>query len=92
MDFLHYSQYELYEMVGDFFESAAPPRDIHVYYWLAGPRFGFARNYFKFVLIGACVHALIRIVTTRNNNYFTFIILPIWHFSGGLRGHLRSKT
>jgi len=59
---------------------------------LAGPRFGFARNYFKFVLIGACVHALIRIVTTRNNNYFTFVILPIWHFSGGLSGHLRSKT
>jgi len=63
-----------------------------IYIILAGPRFGFARNDFKFVLIGACVHALIRIVTTRNNNYFTFVILPIWHFSGGLSGHLRSKA
>ncbi len=49
-----------------------------IYIILAGPRFGFARNDFKFVLICACV-ALIRSVTTRNNNYFTFVIRPIWH-------------
>ena len=29
---------------------------------LAGPRFGFARNEFEFVLIGACVHALIALL------------------------------
>ena len=38
------------------------PQFFVIYQLLAGPRFGFARNDFEFVLIGACVHALIALL------------------------------
>jgi len=33
-----------------------------------------------------------RSVIARNNNYFIFLMVPIWFFSGVLYGHLRSTN